>query len=75
MALAIDGDCLAGVAQLRAHPQVFGPVASEPTVSPPVDALAAALAALNAVRAATRSTAWALAGVHGSSVSRSPNAG
>jgi hypothetical protein len=68
MSLAIGGDCLADVAQLRAHPQVFGPVASDPTVSRLVDALAAdapaALAAINAARAAARSVAWSLAGVH-----------
>jgi hypothetical protein len=68
MSLAIGGDCLADVAQLRAHPQVFGPVASDPTVSRLIDTLAAdapaALAAINAARAAARSTAWSLAGEH-----------
>src|SRR4051812_49372998 len=33
LSLAMGGDCLADIAQLRAHPQVFGPVASDPTVS------------------------------------------
>src|SRR5215203_1279347 len=38
MSLAIGGDCLADVAQMRAaHPQVFGPVASDPTVSRLID--------------------------------------
>src|SRR4051794_41056731 len=68
MSLAMGGDCLADVAQLRAHPQVFGPVASDPTVSRLVDTLAAdapaALAAINATRAAARSRAWSLAGEH-----------
>src|SRR5215210_4144892 len=66
MSLAMGGDCLADIAQLRAHPQVFGPVASDPTVSRLVDALAAdgpaALAAIDAARAAARSSAWSLAG-------------
>ena len=37
---ALGGDCLADVARLRAEPAVFGPVASDPTVSRLVDALA-----------------------------------
>ena len=31
--LALGGDCLADVASLRAEPEVYGPVASDPTVS------------------------------------------
>ena len=54
ISLAIGGDCLADIAQLRAHPQVFGPVASDPTVSRCIDTLAAdapaALAAIHAAR-------------------------
>jgi hypothetical protein len=68
MSLAMGGDCLADVAQLRAHPQLFGPVASDPTVSRLIDTLAAdapaALAAINAARAAARRSAWAQAGAH-----------
>src|SRR3954453_9439245 len=68
MSLAIGGDCLADIQQLRAHPQVFGPVASDPTVSRLVDTLAAdapaALAAIDAARAAARAKAWAVAGKH-----------
>jgi Transposase DDE domain group 1 len=68
MSLAMGGDCLADIAQLRAHPQVFGPVASDPTVSRLIDTLAAdapaALAAINAARAAARRTAWSLADEH-----------
>jgi hypothetical protein len=68
ISLAMGGDCLADIAQLRAHPQVFGPVASDPTVSRLIDTLAAdtpaALAAINAARAAARRTAWSLAGGH-----------
>ena len=48
--LALGGDCLADIAVLRAEPGVFGPVASDPTVSRTIDALAknapAALTAL-----------------------------
>lgn len=33
LAVALDGDCLADVGMLRAEPAVFGPVASDPTVS------------------------------------------
>jgi hypothetical protein len=68
VSLAIGGDCLADLAQLRASPEVFGPVASDPTVSRLVDALAAdapaALAAINTARAAARERAWSLAGQH-----------
>ena len=31
VSLALGGDCLADLAQLRAAPEVFGPVASDPT--------------------------------------------
>ena len=69
VALALGGDCLAGVAVLRAEPGVFGPVASDPTVSRTIDALAAdmsrAMAAINTARAAARAQAWRLAGEHG----------
>ena len=68
IALAIGGDCLADIAQLRVHPQVFGPVASDPTVSRCIDTLAAdaptALAAIAAARATARARAWRLAGKH-----------
>jgi len=66
VSLAIGGDCLADLAQLRAAPEVFGLVASDPTVSRCIDALAAdapaALAAINTARAAARERAWSLAG-------------
>src|SRR4051812_44954127 len=68
VALAVGGDCLADIGQLRAAPEVFGPVASDPTVSRLIDVLAAdaptALAAIAAARAATRKRAWQLAGEH-----------
>ena len=66
--LAIGGDCLADVDELRAAPGVFGPVASDPTVSRTIDALAAdapaALQAIDAARAKTRARVWSLAGTH-----------
>src|SRR6478735_5978089 len=40
MAVAIGGDCLADIAQVRAEPALFGHVASDPTVSRPIWALA-----------------------------------
>ena len=50
VSLALGGDCLADIALLRAAPQVFGRVASDPTVSRTIDALAAdAPAALAAI--------------------------
>jgi hypothetical protein len=65
VALALGGDCLADVAVLRAQPQLFGPVASDPVVSRLISRLAgdlpAALKAIRAVRAAARQRAWALA--------------
>jgi hypothetical protein len=68
VSLAIGGDCLADIAQLRAAPEVFGLVASDPTVSRLVDALAAdvpaALAAIAAARATARARAWSLAGTN-----------
>src|SRR5436309_117461 len=58
VSLAVGGDCLADVATLREAPTVFGPVASDPTVSRLIDVLARdaekALAAIDAARAAAR---------------------
>ncbi|MFE7037793.1 transposase, partial [Streptomyces sp. NPDC057621] len=58
LAVALGGDCLADVALLRAEPEVFGPVASDPTISRLVGALAAsgpkALTAIPAARAEVR---------------------
>ncbi|MDK3258182.1 IS1380 family transposase [Blastococcus capsensis] len=68
LTLALGGDCLADIALLRAEPGVYGPVASDPTVSRTIDALAAdapaALKAINTARAAARAQVWALAGEH-----------
>jgi Transposase DDE domain group 1 len=53
LAVALGGDCLSDVAMLRAERDLFGPVASDPTVSRLVDALAAAgPRALTAIRQA-----------------------
>jgi hypothetical protein len=65
-AVALGGDCLADVAVLRAQPDVYGPVASDPVVSRLVTVLAAdaprTLKAIRAARAKARERAWALAG-------------
>ena len=62
VAIALGGDCLADVAVLRAQPEVFGAVASDPTVSRLIDALARdpepVLAALGGARAAARDRVW-----------------
>lgn len=66
VSLALGGDCLADVSVLRASPQVFGPVASDPTVSRLIATLAAdadtALAAIDRARAQARRTVWRRAG-------------
>ncbi|MEU8251417.1 IS1380 family transposase [Nonomuraea sp. NPDC048916] len=64
--LALGGDCLADIALLRAQPELFGHVASDPTVSRLIDRLARdevkALKALRAARTLARERAWDLAG-------------
>jgi hypothetical protein len=66
LAVALGGDCLSDVALLRAEPAVFGPVASDPTISRLVDTLAGsgkrALTAIRRARAQVREHVWALAG-------------
>jgi hypothetical protein len=66
--LGLGGDCLADIAVLRAEPGLFGPVASDPTVSRTIDALAGnvepVLKAIDAARATARAKVWALAGEH-----------
>ncbi len=68
VSLVLGGDCLADIALLRSEPGVYGRVASDPTVSRTIDALAAdapaALKALDTARAAARARVWALAGEH-----------
>ncbi|GGN29622.1 hypothetical protein GCM10011609_86820 [Lentzea pudingi] len=77
IALALGGDCLADIAALRAEPGMFGVVASDPTVSRLITALAAdtdtALAAIDSARAAARATAWTLAGTHAPDHAISPD--
>ncbi|MGZ8807867.1 MAG: IS1380 family transposase, partial [Mycobacterium sp.] len=62
VAIALGGDCLADVAVLRAQPEVFGPVASDPTISRLVDTLAtdpvAAIEAIGSARATARARVW-----------------
>lgn len=66
LAVALGGDCLADVGMLRAEPAVFGPVASDPTVSRLIDTLASggerALAAIRTARAQVRERVWQVAG-------------
>ncbi|ETK32812.1 hypothetical protein MPTA5024_27855 [Microbispora sp. ATCC PTA-5024] len=68
LTLALGGDCLADIAMLRAQPEVFGPIASDPTVSRLIDRLAAdpvrALRAIRTARATARERAWTLAANH-----------
>jgi hypothetical protein len=65
LAVALGGDCLADV-MLRAEPAVFGPVASDPTVSRLISKLASGghrvLTALRTARAEVREHVWRLAG-------------
>jgi hypothetical protein len=73
-AVALGGDCLADVAAVRAQPELFGQVASDPTVSRLFAALAddveVAVAAVRGARAAARAAVWQrrrpLAGTPGS---------
>ena len=66
LAVALGGDCMSDVALLRAEPQVFGPVASDPTLSRLIDTLAGAspraLTAIRRARAEARERVWKLAG-------------
>jgi len=64
--VALGGDAAADVAVLRAQPAVFGPVASDPTVSRLIGRLADdaddALTAITTARAVARERVWAWAG-------------
>lgn len=67
LSLATGGGCVSDVDRLRSQPEVYGPVASDPTISRLVTTLTevkpeAALAAINAARAAAREHVWAQAG-------------
>lgn len=63
VAVAMGGDALADVGMLRAQPGLCGPVASDPTVSRLLEALAAdpqaAIAAIRRARAQAREAVWA----------------
>jgi hypothetical protein len=65
-AVALGGDCLADVALVRAEADVYGPVASDATVSRLVASLGAdadkAVEAVSEARARARARAWRLAG-------------
>ena len=60
--VALGGDCLADVALVRAQPELFGQVASDPTISRLVETLAkdpaASIAAVRRARAAVRAKVW-----------------
>lgn len=66
VSLVAGGDCLADVSTVRDHPDSFGHVASDPTVSRLISSLAQspvqALSAIATARAATRARVWSLAG-------------
>ena len=66
VAVALGGDAAADIAVLRAQPGVFGPVASDPTVSRLIATLAedleATLGAITAARATARERVWSWAG-------------
>ncbi|MEZ3162267.1 IS1380 family transposase, partial [Microbacterium sp. BWT-B31] len=75
--LALGGDALSDIATLRAEPGVYGAVASDPTVSRTITALAAdadrVLAAIDLARHEARTTAWALAEEHAPDTAASPD--
>ena len=60
--IALGGDCLADAAVIRAQPELFGAVASDPTISRFIDTLgedsAAVITAIRGARAAARATLW-----------------
>lgn len=62
VAVALGGDCLADIGVVRAQPELFGPVASDPTVSRLIDTLAEqpveSIAAIRTARAAARAAVW-----------------
>lgn len=67
LSLATGGDCVSDVDRLRSQPQVYGPVASDPTISRLIKTISTvrpvkALTAINAARAAARAHVWAVAG-------------
>lgn len=63
LAITAGGDCLADVSLVRAQPELFGQVASDPTISRLIDTLgndpASAVAAIRVARASARANVWA----------------
>lgn len=68
ISLALGGEACSDIATVRAEPAVFGPVASDPTLSRVLAGLSAdvgkVLAAINTARAAARARVWAAAGAN-----------
>ena len=66
--LALGGDALSDSTALRDEPDLYGPVASNPTITRIIQTLASdvdrSLAAINQARAQTRTRVWELAGKH-----------
>ncbi|MGC2978047.1 IS1380 family transposase [Brevibacterium sp. FAM 25378] len=66
--LALGGDALSDSSVLRDEPDLYGPVASNPTITRLIRTLAddadQTLAAINTARAAARAHVWELAGAH-----------
>lgn len=64
VAIALGGDCLADASLVRAQPELFGAVASDPTISRLIETLGgdpvAAIAAIRRARAAARAAVWRL---------------
>jgi hypothetical protein len=60
--IALGGDCLADAAVLRAQAQLFGPVASDPTISRLIDTFgddpSTVIAAIREARATARAVVW-----------------
>jgi hypothetical protein len=68
VAVALGGDCLAGIGALRAEPRILGLVASDPALPRMITTLAwdapKALAAIDSAQVAARAVAWTRAGRH-----------
>ncbi len=66
--LGLGGDALSDTTAVRDEPDLYGPVASNPTITRIVQTLAGdvdrGLAAINQARAAARTRVWELAGQH-----------
>ena len=66
--LGLGGDALSDTTAVRDEPDLYGPVASNPTITRIIYALAGdadrSLTAINQARAAARACVWELAGTH-----------